>query len=823
MSDSIVKLRIDSKEYDANIKRAGQALTDYFNKVKEGGGTLMHLDDGVMEAVKAMGELGTQSKNTKGALRELTQATTDMTAAYRGLTDEEKNSPLGQAMQQSIQQMTERAGDMKDAMGDVQASINNAASDTRTFDQIAGGAQLMTTGYQTLAGAAKLFGVETENNVEVLATLQAAMAVTSGLQTAQNLLQEQSALMMGVQAAQASLAAAAQTAFAAATGSATVAQRAFNVVANANPYVLLATAIIAVGSALYAFASSSSKAEREAEELAKAEEKAAKKAEDARNSFVNTAAESMNSASRLSALYVSYKNCNSEMEKTSILKQAQEEFKKLGIECNGVNDAQRLLVKDGAKVIEMIQLQGNAAAVAAIRMDAFKKSMSAILENRQAEKGFFDENDIKYAMSLAGAAVGDFDKMINGMQSRIQNLRGQLGIGKGKSGGGGRGGGGGSTKLTPAQQAEANMAKAEETYTNALADAEQKVIVGLMTEEDLQKTKLKLLEQIADANLNAWHLSDNDKYLTSFVNFANAAVNMRDNLMSVDDVFKQLEKDFPTLSPAGIESQSFAEGFASTAAADMGFKNEADTSSFIQNLVTEGMKNGVDMSGPAATLMEKLFEGMEIPDEELQTFVDELNAKLAERGIEPIKVNIDTKTIEKDAKVVDKSWQKAASSIGQVGSAISQLENPAAKIIGTIGQAVATIALSYAKAVKDAEEQGGPWAWIAFAATGLATMISTISAIHSATGYAQGGIIKGTSYSGDNIGGLVDGSQLVGLNAGEVVLNHAQTETLANSLENDQQGGTTSVPYVMGEQVFLGVNTYLRRTGRGELVTTKTR
>lgn len=816
MSDSIVKLRIDSKEYDANIKRAGQALTDYFNKVKEGGGTLMHLNDGVMEAVKAMGELGTQSKNTKGALRELTQATTDMTAAYRGLTDEEKNSPLGQAMQQSIQRMTERAGDMKDAMGDVQASISNAASDTRTFDQIAGGAQLMTTGYQTLAGAAKLFGIETENNVEVLATLQAAMAVTSGLQTAQNLLQEQSALMMGVQAAQASLAAAAQTAFAAATGSATVAQRAFNVVANANPYVLLATAIIAVGSALYAFASSSSKAEREAEELAKAEEKAAKKAEDARNSFVNTAAEAMNSASRLSALYVSYKNCNSEMEKTSILKQAQEEFKKLGIECNGVNDAQRLLVKDGAKVIEMIQLQGNAAAVAAIRMDAFKKSMSAILENRQAEKGFFDENDIKYAMSLAGAAVGDFDKMINGMQSRIQNLRGQLGIGKGKGGGGG----GGSTKLTPAQQAEANMAKAEETYTNALADAEQKVIVGLMTEEDLQKTKLKLLEQIADANLNAWHLSDNDKYLTSFVNFANAAVNLRDNLMSVDDVFKQLEKDFPTVSPAGIESQSFAEGFASTAAADMGFKNEADTSSFIQNLVTEGMKSGVDMSGPAATLMEKLFEGMEIPDEELQAFVDELNAKLAERGIEPIKVDINTKTIENGAKTVDKSWQKAAQSIGQVGSAISQLEDPAAKIMGIVGEAIATVALGYAKATAKPKD---PWSWIAFAATGFATMVTMIQGIHSATGYAQGGIIKGNSYSGDNIGGLVDGSQLVGLNAGEVVLNHAQTETLANSLENDQQGGITSLPYVMGEQIILGANAFLRRSGRGELVTTKMR
>ena len=244
MSDSVVKIRIDSKEYDANIKRAGQALTDYFNKVKEGGGTLMHLDEGVMEAVKAMGELGTLANNTKGGLRELTQATTDMTAAYRALTDEEKASPLGQAMQKSIAQMTERAGNMRDAMADVQASINNAASDTRVFDQIAGGAQMMTAGFQSAVGAMKLFGVETDNNVEVLAQLQAAMGVVNGLQTIQTALQKQSAVMQGVQAVQAAAAAAAQTSLAGATGAATVAQKAFNVVANANPYVLLATAVL---------------------------------------------------------------------------------------------------------------------------------------------------------------------------------------------------------------------------------------------------------------------------------------------------------------------------------------------------------------------------------------------------------------------------------------------------------------------------------------------------------------------------------------------------------------------------------------------------
>ena len=254
MSDSVVKLRIDSKEYDANIKRAGDALTDYFRKVKEGGGTLMHLDEGVMEAVKAMGELGTQAKSTKGGLRELTQATTDMTAAYRALTDEEKASPLGKAMQQSIQQMTERASEMKDAMADVNAAITNAASDTRTFDQISGAANVATSSFQVLQGATKVLGIEMGNDVEVIAKLQAAMAITNGLTQIQTALQKQSAFMQGVNAAKTALATIAQQAYAVATGEATAAQVAFNVAANANPYGLILGALGLLIGAVTAFA-----------------------------------------------------------------------------------------------------------------------------------------------------------------------------------------------------------------------------------------------------------------------------------------------------------------------------------------------------------------------------------------------------------------------------------------------------------------------------------------------------------------------------------------------------------------------------------------
>ena len=148
---------------------------------------------------------------------------------------------------------------------------------------------------------------------------------------------------------------------------------------------------------------------------------------------------------------------------------------------------------------------------------------------------------------------------------------------------------------------------------------------------------------------------------------------------------------------------------------------------------------------------------------------------------------------------------------------MASIEDPATKVVGTIAQAIASIALGYATATTQAATLG-PWAWVAFAATGMAQMVSMISAIHSATGYAQGGMIKGNSYSGDNIGGLVDGSQLVGLNAGEVVLNASQQSMLANNLQGGGGGKMEIVGVLTGENVVLMADRWGRRTGRGELL-----
>ena len=174
--------------------------------------------------------------------------------------------------------------------------------------------------------------------------------------------------------------------------------------------------------------------------------------------------------------------------------------------------------------------------------------------------------------------------------------------------------------------------------------------------------------------------------------------------------------------------------------------------------------------------------------------------------------------VAKDGQDTQAAWQAAAAAINSAGNALQSLDNPSAKIAGLIGQAVANIALGFAQAsASPATGAAGVFGWIAAATAGLATMTATISQIKSVTsGYADGGIVKGNTYSGDQIyGGPF-------VNAGELVLNRAQQSTLASVLQGGNgQGNSSSHPYVSGEQIFLGINNFLRRSGRGELITSR--
>ena len=164
------------------------------------------------------------------------------------------------------------------------------------------------------------------------------------------------------------------------------------------------------------------------------------------------------------------------------------------------------------------------------------------------------------------------------------------------------------------------------------------------------------------------------------------------------------------------------------------------------------------------------------------------------------------KEMEQNLKAVVKSANITADVVGNIGQAFMSIEDPAAKVAGTIMQAIASVALGYAQATVQAAEYG-PWAWIAFAASGLATMLTTISSIHQATGYASGGEIKGNTYSGDQIPIMA--------NAGELILNKAQQASLAQSITSG--GGTQTINVIgklHGTDIVLMMDRTLKTQGK---------
>ena len=246
---------------------------------------------------------------------------------------------------------------------------------------------------------------------------------------------------------------------------------------------------------------------------------------------------------------------------------------------------------------------------------------------------------------------------------------------------------------------------------------------------------------------------------------------------------------------------------------------KADTDT-LQTILKDAMQNGINTGGildfQFTALSDEIAKGINVSDDVWQGILDQYNELREQIGSEPIKIDFKTGGIAKEGKEVSKEWNSAANAISSVGSAMQSIEDPSAKIVGTIAQAIATIALTYAQSLKGSFTV---WDWIAGAASGMATMMSVVSAIHSTTGYAQGGIVKGNSYSGDNIPAMVGGpsGELVGLNAGEVVLNKAQQSNLASQL----QGGLGNLKFTLkaaGENLIAVIDATGKRKGMGELV-----
>lgn len=147
----------------------------------------------------------------------------------------------------------------------------------------------------------------------------------------------------------------------------------------------------------------------------------------------------------------------------------------------------------------------------------------------------------------------------------------------------------------------------------------------------------------------------------------------------------------------------------------------------------------------------KIRIGIDKPDEvaaearELTRRIgDDFAAWKEENPLQPLDFGEDEDRLAGMRKGLDKVG-KTAQATGQLFGALGEaLQTPAFNIMGTIAQAVATLALTFANSLKG---EPSVWTWIAGAAAGTATLISTIASIRQATAFAEGGIVSGPTYA----------------------------------------------------------------------------
>lgn len=308
----------------------------------------------------------------------------------------------GQTNSLQFIQLAEKAGELRRVFTASSAKMNYYANPAKGFATTTAALQGMAGAAKVAVGVYGLFNKKQEDLIKIQTTIQSLMAVTSGLQAVYNLRSAKSAVMQGIMYVQdqlrkkvlidlavaqementamahgavtAGVETAAKEANTGATVKLTVAQRAYNMVANANPYVLLASALIAVGTAVWALASANKKAKKEEEERKKAAEERANLEKASADAFSQSVSQTTNSINKLKLEWDSLGN--NLKAKQKFIKDNEEAFHSLGIEVGNVQDAEHLFNSPAnlERFRNAMMYRAKAMGAAAAAMELYKQA-----------------------------------------------------------------------------------------------------------------------------------------------------------------------------------------------------------------------------------------------------------------------------------------------------------------------------------------------------------------------------------------------------------------------------------------------------------------
>ena len=900
-SPNILKLKVDSSEYDSKIKRASQGLLHLGDSLKKAGKSFLDADKDQIAFVRELGKMETVSKTAKGSIGEMSKAFTDLRLQYKQMTDAEKNSPIGKAMNQSLNELKSRIQDTKRQLADVDKELNVAKVDTTDFSGVIGelggklgvSSELMgllttgTMGYAAAIGVSTTAAIAAtkawvEYNSELAKQTQIT-SVTTGLSggdagamtdfarsvastygvdfreviNAANILMQQFGKsgqeamqlirdgMQGmIQGDGPKLLSMIQQYAPSFRDAGISASQLVAIIQNSEGGIFTAENMNAIVMGIKNIRLMTNSTAEALQKVGIDSEEMTRKLNDGSMTIfdamrqVSEAIEKTGTSSQAAGevmqqvfgrqgtaagtnLGKAIANLNTNLDETkkqtgslgeefAKLQKSSEDLENALRECFGFKEIDDLEAKLKTtfynaltKVIDgVIQLKGvwqefedlvgrnvvaNAFKVIAARIAQMLHPMMLVYD--QAVKLFmlFGSDNGRgsgWYGKASGALSSTVDQMVLSANGNFGGGRGGYvapiggGSGGGKKGGGGRGGGG-------------------KTDTPKYVPVEGSIDYQAALVADLQKQWKAAADDDSRARIKAQ------------IDAANKELERMQG--KVEDI--DLSKMFPEGSMATGDDRTFVQKMMDGIIADMAASAADADSNTMKTLMQTIIENGLEgLNIDWNSISEQMWEGMDIPDATWEKLLEEINEKLKELKIDPIQIDFKTGQVKKQAKEMKTDWQAAASAIQSVGTAMSQIEDPAAKVIGTIAQAIATIAQGFAIATSK-EANKGVWNWIAAIAAGTATMLSTIATIKSVTkgGYAEGGIVPGNNMSGDNVPIMA--------NSGELILTRAMQSNIASQLEGSGVQNLRLSATITGEQIRLALNNNGKRTGRGEYVT----
>lgn len=758
-----VDLELNAKGYTQGINEAKNATAQYTNATV----------DLKKETEDYLSQFGSLRKQLRAAETEAF----NLAVQFSQLSKTEKDSEIGQQLAGELQFAIEKAAELKDVMSDTRDAIRNAASDTAGLDAFKESLEVgkdLATAY--IGVLAKMTG-----NEEALKNALSSLAIVQGSFNAviktTNMLQKNSATMIALQRAGVLSLAQAEKVSSAAANASTIAYKGLGKAMKAIPFIAIAAAVLAIGKVIVDYATGANKATKEAEKLNKELTGTKKIINDLSTAYNSNYASSLGKTLSLyKQLQTSYSKLSNQQEKSKWIKENTAKFKELGVSITNVNDADKILIKQSKDVIQAFKLRAEAAAEATRLQDLYVKRIEAETKARaNASKNNFKAGD--------KVQTGDVERY--GLQEGIDYKQYKDKVGMFY------------TDAGAMKAMEASAARNIQKYTQDI-DAEINA-----SAERLAATTEKLNNVLTGTETNNKGIELKTESKTDITENILPKANKVNK--QIDDWFKAYDKKIEAKTKEASEMNYNVVGpsinILNSPQDIQGTENaiqqalQVDDVKFDFSALPEAMQEAAD---EAVQSLDRLAEAMAIAGQQRAKFLaagDTKGVKEMDKQLETLTEDYNKQSEEVDnyAKRSEKigkltsAFGSVGNKVGELGSLFSQLgdatDDAGVKTMGIIAEAVATMALSFANALKSC---GSWYEWVVFGVTGMVQLASMVSQIKQLTagGYAEGGIIPGNSFAGDKVMAMV--------NSGEMILNTHQQKNLFDMLNGITGTGISS-------------------------------